>query len=274
MTNFWRFNQTLFNAWSPRQTSTEKDSLIFNNFWLQNEHFITTKVNVWNMPNINLLTYTNPKSDWGGLLDRFYKERTINVEGHIIGDSLENTQDLIDNLKTALSEKQGYLDFRMPDWIYRRILCSLINADIINRESYDIEHATYKLTFKAENPFWSEIYWSSELYEWVNDEINETIFNEWSEYSNPIINIVITSASNCNELSINIWDDTLIINQTLTTGDILNINTDEKMITLNTNSIDFGWKFPRLEAGTNTFTLQANGTFNFDVSVLYPKNYL
>ena len=89
MANFWRFNQTLFNAWSPRQTSTEKDSLIFNNFWLQNEHFITTKVNVWNMPNINLLTYTNPKSDWGGLLDRFYKERTINIEGVFSGEEIQ-----------------------------------------------------------------------------------------------------------------------------------------------------------------------------------------
>lgn len=274
MPNFWRFNQTLFNAWSVVQGARGKDSLIFNWFWLQNDYFITTKVNVWNMPNINLLTYTNPKSDWGGLLDRFYKQRNINVEGHIIGNSLEHTQQLIDNLKTALSEKQGYLDFQMPDWVYRRILCTLTNADIINRESYDIEHASYKLTFRAENPFWSEIAWSSSLFEQVNDEINETIYNEWSEYSNPIINIVVYTATSCNEVVITIWENTLTINQTLNIWDVLNINTDEKMITLNDNSIDFSWKFPKLEAWTNTFTLQANWTYLFDVSVLYPKNYL
>jgi len=273
MANQGNFNQSLFNAGVRTQWAMGQDTLIFNWFWLQNEYFITTKVNVWNMPNINLLTYTNPKSDWWGLLDRFYKERSIKIEGHIIGNSLEHTQQLIDNLKKALSAKQWYLDFKVWE-VYRRILCSLTNSDIINRESYDIEHARYSLTFKAEKPFWSEKMWSSELFEWINQEINESIYNEWSEYSNPIINILVNSASSCNNVEITIWDNTLVINESLTGWDILNVNTDEKNITLNTNNIDFNGKFPRLEAWWNILTIKANWTYNFDISVLYPKNYL
>lgn len=360
MPNFWRFNQTLFNAWSSIQGARGKDSLIFNWFWLQNDYFITTKVNVWNMPNINLLTYTNPKSDWGGLLDRFYKQRNINVEGHIIGNSLEHTQELIDNLKTALSEKQGYLDFQMPDWVYRRILCTLTNADIINRESYDIEHASYKLTFRAEKPFWQEKTWETYLFPWITDDINESIVNPWSQYSNPIINIVFNSASSTNSVSVWVWDNNIIIEwlteSTLTSAtyrwdaltltqiwdnswqwirpstleeviftvtnswvvallprnqtvqleqisesqwswtsrywyeitatftiiktwvfdawDVVDINTEEKYITINWITTDYKGKFPKLEAGVNILNVSINWTFNADVSVLYPKNYL
>lgn len=274
MANQWKFNQILFNAWQrSRWTSTWLDDLIFNWFWLQNEHFITTKVNVWNMPNINLLTFTNPKSDWWWLLDRFYKERTIKIEWHILWESLEDTQNKIDNLKKALSSKQWYLDFKVWN-VYRRILCTLTNSDIINRESYDIEHATYSLSFKAEKPFRSEKQWRSELFENVSDEINEWIYNEWSEYSNPIINIVVNSATSCNQVEISIWDDKITINHSLTVWDILDINTDEKTVLLNTNSIDFSWKFPKLQAWWNVLTVNANWTYDFDVSVLFPKNFL
>jgi hypothetical protein len=274
MANQWKFNQILFNAWQKsRRTSTWLDDLIFNWFWLQNEHFITTKVNVWNMPNINLLTFTNPKSDWWWLLDRFYKERTIKIEWHILWESLEDTQNKIDSLKKALSSKQWYLDFKVWN-VYRRILCTLTNSDIINRESYDIEHATYSLSFKAEKPFRSEKQWRSELFEDVSDEINEWIYNEWSEYSLPIINILVNSATNCNQVEIEIWDDKITINHSLTAWDILDINTDEKTVLLNTNSIDFSWKFPKLQAWWNVLTVKSNWTYSFDVSVLFPKNFL
>lgn len=186
---------------------------------------------------------------------------------------MDHTQQLIDSLKKAISTKQWYLDFKVWE-TYRRILCTLTNSDIINRESYDVNHADYTLTFRAEKPFRSEKKRESELFENVSDEINEWIYNEWSEYSNPIINIVVNSASWTDEVNITIWENTITIAETLNEWDIIDINTDEKIVLLNTQSIDFSWKFPRLEAWWNIFTVDANWTFNFDVSVLYSKNYL
>ena len=57
------------------------------------------------MPKINLLTYDNPKNDGGGVLDRFYKQRTINLAGSIIGADSEDIENKIDALKKALSVK-------------------------------------------------------------------------------------------------------------------------------------------------------------------------
>ena len=140
MPNMWRFNNTLFNSWALWQWSGGlSDIVIFNGFWLLNETYVTTKLNVWNMPSINLLQVSNPKSDWGTLLDRFYKERTITVEWHILAENYEDMQQKIDNLKKALSSKQWYFEFKFWEK-YRRILCTLTNSDIINRESYDIDH--------------------------------------------------------------------------------------------------------------------------------------
>ena len=118
MANMWRFNQVLFNSWGQRNVwSAWLDTIIFNWFWLQNEHFITDEVNFWNMPSIQILNYSNPKSDWWVLLDRFYKQRTITISWHILANDFQDTEDRIDSLKKALSVKEWYLDFRLPNGV-------------------------------------------------------------------------------------------------------------------------------------------------------------
>lgn len=273
MANLWRFNSVLFNWGKAVTSAVQQDDIIFNWFWLKNTAYITSDVSFRNMPQINLLTYANPKNDWWGVLDRFYKKRTIKLEWSIISESAIDMEHKIDNLKKALSVKTWYLDFKVWE-NYRRILCSLTNSDIINRRGYDITHAKFSLTFEAQNPFWSEKVRSSSTFDWVNDEINENINNEWSEYSNPIINIVFSSATNVNELKVKIWNNEIVINESITSGDIIDINTIDKNVTLNATSVDFSGKFPRLESGINMLTMKCNGTYNYDVAVLYPKNYL
>lgn len=274
MANFGRFNSSLFNAGVRTSQGAWLDDIIFNGFWLQNKHFITEKANPRDMPSISLLTYSNPKDDGGGLLDRFYKQRTITLRGHILGDSLQDTDYRIDTLKKALSVKEWYLDRKMGDGTYRRILCTLTNTNIIDREHYDREHGAYTLTFRAEQPFRQEKVRSSYNFSEITDEINEDIYNQGSEYSNPIINILVSGANNCNKVIVWIGETKIEIDHSLEEDDIIDINTDEKVVLLNNNSIDFNGRFPKLLAGVNTLNVQANGTFNFDVSVLFPKNYL
>lgn len=274
MPNMWKFNSILFNSWALwRWAGAKSDIVIFNWFWLLNETYITTKLNVRNMPQINLLQVSNPKSDWGILLDRFYKERTISIEWHIQAESYEDMQNKIDTLKKALAPKQWYLEFKFWE-TYRRILCTLTNSDIIDRQSYDVDHGTFSLTFRAEKPFRQEKARWSVLFQWVNDEINWDVYNEWSEYSEPIINILVNSASGTDEIEISIWWEKISINKSLTAGDIIDINTEEKTVLINSVSTDFSGKFPKLAAGLNIMNLKSNGSFNFDVSVLFPKNYL
>lgn len=274
MPNIWKFNAILFNARASGQLAKGlSDLVIFNNFGLLNETYVTTRLNVRNMPSINLLQVSNPKSDGGILLDRFYKERTITIEGHIRGENYEDMQRKIDALKKAIATKQGYLEFKFWD-TYRRILCTLSNSDIISRESYDVDHGTFALTFRAEKPFRSEKQRGSVLFQGVNDEINGDVFNAGSEYSNPIINILVNSTSGTDQLSVQIGKETIKIAKALRADDIIDINTEEKTVVINGKSTDFSGKFPRLQAGLNIMNLKANGVYNLDVSVLFPKNFL
>ena len=274
MANIAQFNSVLFNAWaSGKSIAGTKDLVIFNGFWLLNETYVTTSLNVRNMPSINLLQVSNPKSDWGILLDRFYKDRSITIEGHIRAENYEEMQKKIDALKKAIATKQGYFEFKFGE-SYRRILCTLANSDIISREHYDIDHGKFTLTFRAEKPFRSEKQRGSVLFQGVNDEINGDVFNEGSEYSEPIINILVNSASGASELSIAVGKEAIKIAKNLNANDIIDINTEEKTVVINGQPTDFSGKFPRLQAGLNILNLKANGNYNLDVSVLFPKNFL
>lgn len=274
MTNIANFNNVLFNGWRKTTAWWWADDIVFNWFWLQNENYMITEMNVWNMPRINLLTYDNPKNDWWWVLDRFYKQRTISLSGWVKWSDSDDIEDKIDNLKKALSIKTWYLDWKVKWTTYRRILCSLTNSDIIDRQHYDIDHWKFKLTFTALEPFWVEKSWSTVVFQWVNDEINEDINNEWNLYSNPIFNILTNSATNVSQLKVKIWWNQIIIDQTINSADIIEINTITKEVLINNISTDFSWKFPKLESGINSLNIIANWTYNFDIAVLFAKNYL
>ena len=273
MPNLSHFNNVLFNWWRQYFAWSKSDDIIFNGFWLQNENFVTSEINFWNMPKINVLTYDNPKNDWWWVLDRFYKQRTITLSWSIIWTDSNDIENKIDSLKKALSVKTWYLDFKNK-WTYRRILCTLTNSDIINREHYDIDHWKFKLTFTAQDPFWSEKTRDFSTFSWVNAEINEDITNEWSEYSNPIINILVNSCSETNQIKVKIWNDEIKIETPISTGDVIEINTAKKNCTINSQSVDFSGRFQKLQAGLNSFRVISNWTYNFDIAVLYSKNYL
>lgn len=273
MTNIANFNNVLFNWWKKITAWAWADDIIFNWFWLQNTNYMITEINVRNMPKINLLTYDNPKNDWWWVLDRFYKQRTITMNWRVKWTDSDDIEDKIDNLKKALSVKTWYLDFKVK-WVYRRILCSLTNSDIIDRKHYDIDHWKFKLTFTALDPFRSEKTWSTATFTSVNDEINEDINNEWNLYSNPVFNILVNSATNMDMISLKIWNNQIIIEKPISTADIIEINTATKEVLINEQSVDFSGKFPRLEAGVNWLNVVANWTFDLDITVLFPKNYL
>lgn len=273
MPNIAQFNQFLFNGWSKAGAGWITDDIIFNGFGLQNQNFITSEINFRNMPKINLLTYDNPKNDGGGVLDRFYKQRTITLEWTILWTDADNMEQRIDTLKKILSVKTWYLQVKVGG-VYRRILCSLTNSDIITRKHYDITRWKYKLTFTALDPFRSEKIWSSKSFPWTTQDINEDVMNEWSEYSNPIINILVLSASSVTTLKNKIWNNEIVVSTSLNANDIFEINSIEKTVTLNWNSIDFSWRFPQLESWQNIYSMDCDWTFNFDIAILFPKNYL
>ena len=271
--NIAQFNQFLFNGWARAGAVWITDDIIFNGFGLQNQNFVTNTINFRNMPKINLLTYDNPKNDGGWVLDRFYKQRTITLEWTILWSDADNMEQRIDTLKKILSAKTWYLQVKVAG-VYRRILCSLTNSDIITRKHYDITRWTYKLTFTALDPFRSEKVRSSKTFSWITQNINEDVINEWSEYSNPIINILVLSASSVTTLKNKIWNNEIIVSTSLNVGDVFEINSIEKTVTLNWNSIDFSWRFPQFESWQNIYSMTCDWTFNFDIAILFPKNYL
>jgi len=274
MPNIAQFNSNLFNSWWRLWGAGQiTDDIIFDGFWLQNEFIITNKIDFRNMPKTDLLSYTNPKNDWWWVLDRFFKNRTIQIEWVILWTDPDDLETRIDSIKKALSVKTWYLSMKIK-WKYRRILATLTNQDIFDRKHYDLTRAPFRFTFTAMQPFRSEKDWIARTFYSITTDINEDIINEGSQYSEPIINILVRSATSVSELINTIWSNSLTINETLSPWDIFEINCIDKVVSLNGNSIDFSWRFPVFESWANIYSMDSNWTFEYDIAILFPKNYL
>lgn len=274
MFNSWLFGWLLFWSWVSSQAQSEVlDNIIFEWYWLQNSNIITSETNFWNLPKIDLLTYRTPKSDWWWVIDRFYAERDIKLSWVIYWSDTEDLEDRIDAFKNVFSKKTWYLDFKV-NWVYRRTKVSLINSDIIDRRHYDITRAKFDLTFKAMEVFRYEKDHVYKAFFGTTTNINEDITNTGSIYSDPVINILVNSATTVTQIKAKIWTKQITINQTISAWDIIEIDWINKQVTINWTPVDYLGSFPVIDSWVNLFDFQSNWTFDYDIVVLYRKNYL
>ena len=68
--------------------------------------------------------------------------------------------------------------------------------------------------------------------------------------------------------------NTITINETIATSDILIIDSREKKVTLNANEVDYTGVFPIFETGLESYEVEANGTKNYDVTIKFFNTYL
>jgi hypothetical protein len=68
--------------------------------------------------------------------------------------------------------------------------------------------------------------------------------------------------------------NTITINETIATSDILIIDSREKKVTLNDVEVDYTGIFPIFETGLQSYEVQVNGTKNFDTNIKFFNTYL
>jgi len=133
----------------------------------------------------------------------------------------------------------------------------------------------FSVEFTILEGYWEDIFPTSVTYSNITENLQEEIVcNSTFHTTYPIVNIALNSASGTDMFKVRIKDNETEVLRTFTSGDILNINSKTKQVLLNDVAIDFNGTFPILEKGRNLVNIEANGTFDVSVNVLYNTTYI
>jgi hypothetical protein len=271
MTNFLPLNnQTI--GYSPVPLSVYQDTIAFDGYWLQNSSVRTVLIDSDDLGKIDLSTFDLPRDDGGWVLSKYYRGRQMHLKVTVTMDTPENLNAKIDEMKRELSKTEGNLDITVNGEI-RRIRATVTGVKFA-RKYYNLTFVQGDITLATVEPFFRAVNDQSWLFEWRGADFWEEISHGWSADADPRFYYLFGSGTSASGLSLTCGSRTIVVNQTLSPGDILVIDCDQKTVLHNGILVDYSGMFAVFSPGSNPFHTVVSGTALADLTAIVAKNYL
>lgn len=273
MYNIFPYNAETFNIQSASLQDFINEDIVFNNFWLKNDIYNISKISFDNSHTLQSDTFNRPLSDGGSEINHFFREKTIEIQGRMRANTAEDLNKEIDRFKKAMLENNKYLSIKVNGQI-RRAKATCINPEsLFNREHYHITFLPFTLRFRVLEKF-REIKTQTYTFTGLTWNFLEEVYNGGTAKTSPVFTLIVNTTTGTDTTSITLWGETITVSQALSDGDILVIDYDEKIVTINEADIDYTWTFGMLGTWEQNFEVTVNGTINFDFSIKFFNTYL
>ena len=262
----------LFGESPSYALATTWGSIVFNWYNLQTENIITNKITVDNYPAVEYQDYNIPRWDWMGFLSKFYRSRNIEITWFLRHNTELDLQNLIDTFKKNLSQTSGIFKY-ITNWEYRQIKATTINLNI-PKEHYNITITPFTITLRTLESFF---YLLENITVTDSSSVSPRtiqVTNEWTAITQPICYLTFSGVSWTTSVSYTLNDRSLTYTWTITTWDILTLDSQNKQLLLNWVVVEYTWTFPELQLDVNTLVFTINWTFSCDYIISYRKNFI
>lgn len=278
MLNTSLLNTTLLNGLpNPTLFELPDEDIRFNDFGLQNLEIFMDQPIYENAPIRDLQTFKKPTRHGRLISSDFYDVKEIILRGTLKKNSETELDNLIDDMKEALTVQSGNLDIRRGDNIYRRFVSTCTEMGFQRNNNFNIHWCPVTLRFQCLVPFGTDLNYSGNTYDVGILEYTQSEFNTGTIDSEPIFVFIVDSASGVSK--INLKNDTtgqeIEATTSIEDNDILIINAETLTVTKNGSQIKFNGNFPTFIVGENTFTVTLTGTsISYALTVAHLNSYL
>ena len=275
MYNTFTFDNNYFNWVSLLNIEIISWEIVYNGYVLHQTNNCYLSLFQWyNAPIIELNNFELPNTDWLWNNSAFYRQNEFIIRWILKGENAEKLREQKDRFKKFLTEQNKILQVNF-NWEIRRAHAFVLWLEnLFNNQHYNINHINFELTFQIQKWYWEDIKTNSITYENITSNLQEEINNLWTYKSFPKFILNFITASWTDEIKLIMWDNQILINETIWDGDLLVIDSKEKELLFNWVPIDFDWVFPILELWLNPFAIEINWTFSCDITVQFVKTFI
>jgi len=249
--------------------------ITFNSNNLSSTYLIVNRINKSDAPQRELQNETLSFQDGFVTMADFWRSRTVVIGGTIDATSTGHLGDLLDTLKQNLSGVNKNLDVDYGSGTRRyKATMSRLEAP---EDFYNITHLPYTAEFTCQ-PFGyatSPTNFSSNDITGASETDSVTIDGTYP--AQPVITIEFTASSGASAVSFtnNETAETITIEETFSTDDVLVINTENHKVTLEGTQVDFDGPMIAFELGSNSFTLDIDSTSHtVDLDIDFTATFL
>jgi phage-related protein len=223
----------------------------------------------------DLYLYELTREGGASLVNAEWKPKKIVIEGTIKGATIATLETNIDTFKQLLSGQNKNLDIQYENGTRRYV--ATVNSITIERDYYHLNYAPFSVEFTIPSGIGKDI--TTSLY-MTQSIILHTLENvsfttTGSAIPKCTIELDFVTASSVSQVSVTINGDKITVSETITAGQVLIIDTENKKVTINGVEKRYTGLFPRLQLGSNSYMIATSSSSHmYDVTITYTKTYL
>lgn len=241
------------------------DSIVFNDFGLQNSSIVSRYAKHEAAPERQFIEFNVPRSDGMNLQDVFNRRKMIQIKGNLKKDTNAELLDAMDEMKKFMRGINKILKITEGSLI-RRYVATLQNPQnlFIRRDHYHITWVPFEMTFKCLTPFGlsenRKIYTNLSI---TSSPFTKELVHDGSADGARLQTIIqFNAADTVSKVS---WenttnDDKIEITRTFNAGDILIIDGETGLVTVNSVEVNRDGFPPTLNVDSNSFILTITST--------------
>ena len=272
MYNNFKYNGNVYNA-IVEATQVIRGIIIYNLYVLhKNDDVYISQADFYNAPRTEVKTFNNPERNWMGLLDYKHTKGILQISWTIKKDTPEKMREEIDKMKKSLYQPNKTLQV-IFDWEIRKNKAYIEDLQFAQK-SYTTNFIKFTARFATINPYWEKIGGVSNTFWDITDTLQESEINDWSAITYPKFIFTFYSASSVSNISLEMWDTAIVINESINADDIVIIDSIEQTVKVNDEEVNFDWVLPIMEVWANPYTLTVDWTYNLTSSVQYNLRFI
>jgi len=261
------YNSTLFNVglyngnFNLGAVLTSTEDISFNGYGLQNSNILTSSIDIEQIDR-DFQTVAVPNGNGQILNSDYWRGKEIKISGTLLADSRESLEALVFNFKKELSIQSKNFDRVMGDGSKRRFICTATKINVDASQHWAITRATFSVTFTVLVPFGQNTAYTAKS-STVSDLIfSEILENDGNADGSPVWILIVTSATDVTAINIknNTTDEEIEITESISAGEVIIIDSENKEVTVDGTEIDFDGQFPILDPESNSYTITVTGT--------------
>lgn len=254
-------------------------AMTFDGNTIQSSTFVLTEIDHYSLPTKDAplfpLAFANKSSiPWTN-----YPNKGIRVTGYIFCDTNDSLEGKIDLFKSYLTSQDANLDIDY-DGGTRRYIATVNRCDI--KKSISSKAATFTLEFICTQPFGVATTPTELVDELAYTSSSDTYpltIEGTAPYQYPLITITINTLTGTGDYvqisNDNNGQEMLIYGVGLVNGDVVYIDTFNRLVTVNGDPVDYLGTFLELERGSQSITYTDGFTTrSVDIYIEYYKRYL
>ena len=264
-------NTALLGTWQGTIQTEMVWILSFNGWRLDNWTTIrVTSTNHDDIGTIDFNTYNTPLEDWGGVLGKYYRKKTIDIGLSVQSETQQGLNDLIDEIKYRTSFTEWILRYSINGITRERTAtCTSLK---FNRQYYNINWLwSVALSFTCVNPHSRIEVPSTESFIMQSWTYSAWVLYDGRAESYPTLLLTIDSGES-EGLSFTLNGYKIQISSSLSAWDVVVFDGEKKSVTVNGEEVEYTGAFTPLAYGENTISISSEATYTWTLS--FYKNFL